>query len=411
MSTTLRDRIRSDFPALTRAVNGRVPAFFDGPAGSQVPRRVIDAVSDYLAYHNANTGGDFATSRESDSIIESARVRVAAFLGAGSPREIVFGANMTTLTFALSRSLRRTWQPGDEVIVTDLDHQANVAPWRLAAEDAGARVLTVPFDPESCTLDLATYERLLSPRTRLVAVGYASNAVGTVTDVARVAELARDAGALSFVDAVHYAPHGSIDVQALGCDFLACSAYKFFGPHVGILHGREQHLAELEPYRVPPASNEVPGRWETGTLNHEGIAGTAAAIEWIAGLAGDEGGMRERIVAGMKVIEELERPLFRSIREGLLAIPGARIHGPPDDHPRTPTLALTLEGHSPATLARRLAENGIYVWAGDFYASSVIDRLGLREAGGVVRIGLAPYNTQEEVDRLLAVVAETATTV
>jgi cysteine desulfurase family protein (TIGR01976 family) len=411
MSTTLRDRIRSDFPALTRAVNGRVPAFFDGPAGSQVPRRVIDAVSDYLAYHNANTGGDFATSRESDSIIESARVRVAAFLGAGSPREIVFGANMTTLTFALSRSLRRTWQPGDEVIVTDLDHQANVAPWRLAAEDAGARVLTVPFDPESCTLDLATYERLLSPRTRLVAVGYASNAVGTVTDVARVAELARDAGALSFVDAVHYAPHGSIDVQALGCDFLACSAYKFFGPHVGILHGREQHLAELEPYRVPPASNEVPGRWETGTLNHEGIAGTAAAIEWIAGLAGDEGGMRERIVAGMKVIEELERPLFRSIREGLLAIPGARIHGPPADHPRTPTLALTLEGHSPATLARRLAENGIYVWAGDFYASSVIDRLGLREAGGVVRIGLAPYNTQEEVDRLLAVVAETATTV
>jgi cysteine desulfurase family protein (TIGR01976 family) len=397
---TLNRAVRSHFPALARQIDGRSPAFFDGPAGSQVPRQVIDAISDYLAHHNANTGGAFATSVATDATLDGARETAADFLGAPSAREVVFGANMTTLTFALSRSLARTWREGDEVIVTDLDHQANIAPWRLAARDAGAVVKVVPFDPESCTLDLEALERLLSPRTRLVAVGMASNAVGTITDVGRVAAMAREVGALTFVDAVHFAPHRAIDVKAIQCDFLACSAYKFFGPHVGVLWGRTEHLAGLTPYRVPPASDEVPWRWETGTLNHEGIAGTAAAMEWIASLGG-EGERRERMIEGMAAIHSLEGPLLRRLMDGLRAIPGARVHGPPEGHPRTPTVALTLAGRDPAAVAAELARAGIFVWSGDFYASTVVDRLGLRASGGVIRIGLAPYNTPEEVDRLL----------
>jgi cysteine desulfurase family protein (TIGR01976 family) len=279
---TLTERIRAHFPALTREIAGRVPAFFDGPAGSQVPRQVIEAMTTYLEMHNANTGGMFATSVETDGILENARGRVASFLGAADSDEVVFGANMTTLTFAISRSLKRNWSAGDEIIVTDLDHQANVAPWRMAAEEAGASVRVVPFHRDSCTLDFEALEQLLTPRTRLVAVGLASNAVGTVTDVRRVVALAKQVGALSFVDAVHFAPHGLIDVTAIGCDFLACSAYKFFGPHVGILWGKSEHMSNLTPYKVPPASDESPGRWETGTLNHEGIAGTGAAVDWIA---------------------------------------------------------------------------------------------------------------------------------
>jgi cysteine desulfurase family protein (TIGR01976 family) len=401
------DRIRADFPALCREVNGHPAAFFDGPAGSQVPRQVIERVADYLAHHNANTGGDFATSRETDAMIAEARGRMAALLGAPDGRGVVFGANMTTLTFSLSRSLRHTWGPGDEVVVTELDHQANVAPWVRAAQECGAAVRVVPFHHESCTLDLDALEAALSPRTRLVAVGWASNAVGSITDVARVCELARGAGALTFVDAVHYAPHRVMDVQAIGCDFLACSAYKFFGPHIGVLWGREALLRELVPYKVPPATDESPGRWETGTLSHEGIAGAAAAVDWIASLGAAEGrggstGLRERVMAGMRVIEAVEQPLMELLLEGLAGIRGARVHGPPAGHPRTPTVALTLEGVAAPDIARRLAEVGVFCWAGDFYASTVIDRLGLRERGGVVRIGLAPYNSAGEVDRLLA---------
>lgn len=401
------DRIRSDFPALSREVNGSPAAYFDGPAGSQVPRQVIDAVAGYLAHHNANTGGPFATSMETERIIDTARERMAALLGAGEAREVVFGANMTTLTFALSRALKNGWARGDEIVVTELDHQANVAPWVRAAEEAGAVVRTVPFDRESCSLDLEALEGVLGPRTRLVAVGWASNAVGTVTDVRRVCALAREAGALSFVDAVHYAPHGVMDVQGVGCDFLACSAYKFFGPHIGILWGREALLRELVPYKVPPASDAVPGRWETGTLSHEGIAGAGAAVEWIAGLADarQDASWRERVRGGMERIESLERPLMRRLLEGLAAIPGARVHGPPAGSPRTPTVALTLESASAPEIAERLAAAGIFVWAGDFYASTVIDRLGLRERGGVVRIGLAPYNSAAEVERLLEALA------
>jgi cysteine desulfurase family protein (TIGR01976 family) len=398
---TLSTRIRNDFPALQRQIEGRSPAYFDGPAGSQVPRQVIDAVADYLANHNANTGGAFTTSVETDAIIEGAREWAAAFLGSGSSREVVFGANMTSLTFALSRSLSRTWAAGDEVIVTELDHQANIAPWRMAAEERGVTVKVVPFHRESCTLDLEAYARLLTPRTRLVAVGYASNAVGTVNDVTHVATLARQVGALTFVDAVHRAPHGLLDVEAIGCDFLSCSAYKFFGPHVGILWGRNELLTALTPYRVPPSSNEAPGRWETGTLNHEGIAGTGAAIRWIASLARGEGDRRERVAAGMQAIEGIEGPLLARLLDGLSSIPGVRVHGPPRGHPRTPTVAMTLEGEHPSVVAETLASEGIFVWAGDFYAPSVIAGLGLAESGGVVRIGLAPYNTAGEVDRLL----------
>lgn len=400
--STLRARVRAQFPALGRTTGGQAAVYFDGPAGSQVPQPVIDAVADYLANRNANTHGEFATSRESDEIVWCARERMGAFLGAASPSEIAFGANMTTITFALSRALARSWSAGDEVIVTELDHQANVAPWRSAAEDAGATVHVVPFDPDTRLLDVTRLAELLSPRTRLVAVGYASNAVGTVTDVRRVAEMARSAGALTFVDAVHYAPHGVIDVQAIGCDFLACSAYKFFGPHVGILWGRPELLAEHRPYKVPPSSDEAPERWETGTQSHEGIAGTAAAVEWIASLAEPSAaGWRERMVSGMHAIEELERPVLKRLLDGLDAMDGVEVYGPPPGHPRTPTIALTVRGLTPQRVAEQLAEQGIFVWSGDFYASTVIDRLGLREAGGVVRIGLSPYNTEQEAERLL----------
>jgi cysteine desulfurase family protein (TIGR01976 family) len=394
--------IRQQFPALGRVVGGEPVAFFDGPAGSQVPRAVIDAMGDYLAYHNANTHGFFATSRETDAIITTARERMADFLGARTPNEVAFGANMTTLTFALSRALRREWSAGDEVIVTELDHQANVSPWRQAAEEVGAVVRTVELDPESGTLRMDQLEGFLGPKTRLVAVGYSSNALGTINDVHQVARLCRQAGALSFVDAVHYAPHGTIDVEEIGCDFLACSAYKFFGPHLGILWGRSELLDSARPFKLPPASDRSPERWETGTLSHEAIAGAAAAVEWIAGLApSQDGSWRERMIGGMHAIDEIEHPLLDRVFSGLATIPGVRLYGPPPTARRVPTVAITLEGRHPDEVARKLAAEGIFVWSGDFYATTVIDRLGLRESGGVVRIGLAPYNTADEVDRLI----------
>lgn len=403
-----RSSIRAEFPALSRQVNGGQAAYFDGPAGSQVPRAVIDAMADYLAHRNANTGGAFATSEETDGMLWSSREVLGDFVG-GPPEGIVFGQNMTTLTYALSRAMGRAWSSGDEVVVTDLDHQANITPWIQAAEDAGATVRRIPFDPDTCRLDMERLEGALGPRTRVVAIGYASNAVGTVNDVARVCAAARAVGAISFVDAVHYAPHGVIDVLAIGCDFLACSAYKFFGPHLGVMWGRPELLAELTPYRLPPAPDHVPDRWETGTLSHESIAGAAEAVEWIAGLGAPElGSRRERVVAGMRAIDELERPLFERLVEGLRAVPGLRVYGPPSGAARTPTLAFTLPDLTPRRIAERLGSEGIFVWDGDFYASTVVDRLGLRDAGGVVRVGLAPYNTAEEVDRLVEAVAELA---
>jgi cysteine desulfurase family protein (TIGR01976 family) len=403
MSDQFAARVRADFPVFERRIGGRAIAFFDGPGGSQVPRPVGDAVRDYLLMHNANTHGHFATSEETDAVITRGRENMAAFLNAPSPREIAFGANMTTLTFHLSRSLGREWGPGDEVVVSQLDHQANAAPWRRMAEDRGMTVHVVPFSPDTFTLDLEALERTLSPRTRLVAVGAASNAIGTVNDVARVAALARAAGALSFVDAVHYAPHRLPDVQAMGCDFLACSAYKFFGPHAGILWGRAEHLERLTPYKVPPASNQSPERWETGTLNHEGIAGTAAAVEWIASLDGDgaDHGLRASLENAYVEIHHHETDLFAGLYAGLAAIPGVRVYGPGADEMRTPTAGFTIDGVSPDEAARRLGAEGVFVWNGDFYATTVCDVLGLADCGGLIRAGVAPYTSDDDVERLI----------
>lgn len=399
--------IRTQFPALSQCESGRPVVFFDGPGGTQCPRVVIDAVSHSLSDDNANHGGAFATSRRSDAMLADAHAAMADFLGAASPREVVFGANMTSLTFSLSRALGRWLSPGDEILVTNLDHDANVAPWLLLAEDRGAVVRRVDIHVDDCTLDMESLSSQLSSRTRIVAVGYASNAVGTVNDVRRIVELAREAGAWTFIDAVQYAPHNAIDVQALGCDFLTCSAYKFFGPHVGALYGRLELLERLTAYKVRPAGDQPPDKFETGTLNHEGIAGTRAAIEYLAGL-GDEvpagASRRARILAGMRALQEYERPLCRQLLEGLARIPGLRVWGIADPDrldDRVPTVSFTMDRHAPRAIAERLARAGIFVWSGHFYALSLTTRLGLEPSGGLLRVGLAHYNTADEVDRLL----------
>ena len=309
---------------------------------------------------------------------------------------------MTTIAFHLSRSLGRALGPGDEVVVTELDHQANQAPWRRMAEDRGVTVRAVPFIAETMQLDYAAMQQMMGPRTKFVAVGGASNAVGTINDVRRVTEMARAVGAITFVDAVHLAPHRRIDVQALGCDFLACSAYKFFGPHVGILWGRSELLERLTPYKVPPASDDAPERWETGTQNHEGIVGAAAAVDWIAGLAGTPGtDLRAALDQAFELIEAHERELFDQMISGIRAIPGTRVYGVPDGQPRTPTLGFTVPGASPDQVEQRLGEEGVFVWNGNFYASTVCERLQLDDCGGLIRAGLAPYTTAEDVDRLI----------
>jgi cysteine desulfurase family protein (TIGR01976 family) len=400
------ERVRADFPVFERRIGGKPIAFFDGPGASQVPRQVAEAVAEYLTMHNANTHGRFATSEETDAILMEARRAAADFVN-GDAGEIVFGANMTTVTFHLSRSLGRAWGPGDEVIVTELDHQANVAPWRKMAEDNGMTVRVVPLDTGTLQLDYDAFQALLSPRTRLVAIGAASNAVGTVNDVRRAADAARTAGALTFVDAVHYAPHMLVDVKALGCDFLACSSYKFFGPHAGILWGRRELLERFDPYKVPPASNDAPERWETGTQNHEGIAGIRACIDWIAGLAGGDN-RREALRRSFEVMHAHESALFRLLEDGLRAIPGVRFHGVVRGQRRTPTAAFVVDGCTPDDVARRLGLEGVFVWNGDFYATTVCDALGLSECGGLVRAGLAPYCTEDDVRRLIDGVARIA---
>ena len=392
------DVVRAAFPALHLTRDGRVPIFLDGPAGTQVPTRVIDAISHYMIHCNANNGGVFASSKESDAILDRAHRRVAEFLNAPAPEEIVFGQNMTSLTFHLSRSLAKQWKPGDEVMVTRLDHDANVSPWMLAARDAGAVVRFIDIQPEDCTLDLDSFHRQLSSKTRLVAVGLASNVVGTINPVAEITRAAKAAGAEVFVDAVHFAPHGPIDVQALGCDYLACSAYKFFGPHVGILWGRRALLDALPAYKVRPASNDSPGKWMTGTQNHEGIAGAAAAIDYLADLD-----PARDLHAAMTAIQSYERTLARRLLEGLAARPRYTVWGIRDlDRlgERVPTIAITDQEATPRQLAERLAARQIYVWHGNNYALEVSQRLG-REPHGFVRLGLVHYNTEAEVDRLL----------
>jgi len=404
--------LRGQFPALDRVVNGHTAIYFDGPAGSQCPRTVIDAVSQYLSQCNANHGGQFATSRESDALLDQAHQALADFVGADDPGEIAFGANMTTLNFALSRALARTWQPGDEILVTRLDHDANVSPWVLAARDAGVAVKHVEICADDCTLNLDDLRAKLSPRTKLVAVGVASNAVGTVNPVAEIGRLAHAVGALVSLDAVHYAPHGLLDVAAWDCDFLLCSAYKFFGPHVGILWGRRRLLEALPAYKVRPAPNDLPGKWMTGTQNHEGIVGTLAAVDYLADLGrrvtGEVPTRRAALQAAWIAIAAYERDLCARLLTGLQQLRQVRIYGITDSaryEQRVPTISITHAKLTPAEVATRLAECGIFVWHGNYYALPLTETLGV-EPHGMVRIGLLHYNTAAEVDRLLAMLAQ-----
>ncbi len=403
--------LRAQFPALQRMVDGQPVVFFDGPGGTQSPQRVIDAIGGYLRRGSSNHGGPFLTSRETDAATDAARAAMRDLLNARRPEEIIFGQNMTSLTFSLSRAIARTWRPGDEIIVTRIDHDANIAPWLLAAEDRGATVRWLDFRPEDCTLSLDTLPALLNARTRLVAVNYASNAVGTISDVRRVVELAHAVGALVYVDAVHYAPHDVIDVQALDCDFLACSVYKFFGPHTGVAYGKYEWLDRLNAYKVRPAADEPPGKWETGTQSYESLSGVTAAVDYLADLGGAGGTRRERLARGLAAIKAYEAELSEHFLRGVTRVPGLRVYGITDIESlarRTPTFAIELAGHAPEDVAAWLGERGFFVWHGHYYAIAVMERLGTLDRGGLVRVGFVHYNTVEESDRLIAALRELA---
>ena len=398
--------IRAQFPALARREQGLPVAFFDGPGGTQVPIEVVKAMSDYLLHHNANTHWDYPTSHETDAQLNAARVAVADLLNA-APDEVSFGNNMTTITFHVAHALGRQWAAGDEVIVTELDHHANVAPWRHMAKDRGMVVRTVRMDPRSGTLDWDDLRRAFTSRTRLLAIGAASNALGTVVDVAAATRVAHDAGALSFVDAVHYAAHGVIDVKAWDCDFLACSPYKFYGPHAGVLYGRRALVERLDLAKLEPAPDESPERLETGTQNHEGIVGVGAAVDFLASLDSTSGAAsrRERLTRALAGLHARGDALVARLWNGLAAIDGVTLYGTtPGAGPRTPTVIFTVAGWTSTEVARALVPHGIYASNGDFYAVTVLERLG-QLADGVVRAGCACYTTNEEVDRLVAAVA------
>jgi cysteine desulfurase family protein (TIGR01976 family) len=405
--------VRSQFPSLSQTVAGQPAVFLDGPGGTQVPQRVIDAISDYLKNSNANTCGAYATSRRTDSVIAEARVAMADFFGC-DPDEVVFGPNMTTLTFAISRSIGRELGPGDEILLTHLDHDANVSPWR-ALEERGVTIRFVDVNQDDCTLNMADLAQKLTSRTRVVAVGYASNAVGTINDVREIVRLAHQKGALACIDAVHYAPHGPIDVRALDCDFLVCSSYKFFGPHMGILFGKREHLKRLQPYKVRANTNAVPNRWEWGTLNHECIAGIFACVEYLAGLGRQvdpsASTRRAALLAAYGGIQQHEHGLAETLIRGLLALPGLKFYGISDlaklDR-RCPTVAVRIAGHTPLELATKLGERGIFTWDGNYYALNLTERLDVEKDGGFLRIGLAHYNTAAEVERLLQALREIA---
>ena len=424
--------VRAQFPSLAQTVNSHPAAFLDGPGGTQVPQRVIDAISNYLRRDNANTGGAYATSRHTDAMIAEARSAMADFLHCGAD-EVAFGLNMTTLTYAISRALGRDLKPGDEIVVTRLDHDANVSPWLAMAEDRGVNVRWAEIHDADCTLDMADLASKINSRTKLVAVGYASNAVGTINPVKAIVQFAHAAGALAYIDAVHYGPHGLIDVAALDCDFLVCSTYKFFGPHMGVLFGKREHLKRLRPYKVRPNTNAIPNCWEWGTLNHECIAGITACVEYIAdlgrhametGTCGD--GRLDRpsseaqqsvptrraaIAAAYEAIHEHERALLERCISGLLKIPGLKIYGITDParfHERCATLAVRIDGHTPLDLATKLGHRGFFTWDGNYYALNLTEHLDVEKSGGFLRVGLVHYNTVEEVDRLLAALREIA---
>lgn len=403
--------IRQQFPSLDRP-----DVFFDNPGGTQIARQSVERIQRYLLECNSNHGGAFKTSIESDQVLDEAHHAMADFLNAASGDEIVFGPNMTTLTFSLSRALTRRLQPGDEILVTRLDHDANITPWVLAAEDRGCQVAWVDFDVEDCTLSLESFARALERGPKIAAFGYASNAVGTINPARQLTEMAHNAGALVYIDAVQYAPHGPIDVKDVGCDFLVCSAYKFFGPHVGALYGRYEQLDQLRAYKVRPAPSEPPGKFETGTQNHEGIAGVLGALEYFEWLSSQFGGeqaegQHERGYTGrrlalkqaMSAVRAYEFELSRALIEMLESIPGVRVYGITDParlDQRVPTVSFTLPGKSPREVAEELGQRGFYVWDGNYYALAVTERLGVEDNGGMVRVGAAHYNTRDEVTRL-----------
>jgi cysteine desulfurase family protein (TIGR01976 family) len=410
------NQIRDQFPALDRP-----SVFFDNPGGTQIAQPSLERMNDYLINSNANRAGAFATSNKSDAILDEARRAVADFFNANRAEEIVFGANMTSLTFQISRALARTWKPGEAIVVTRLDHDANVTPWVLAAEERGCQVHYVDFDLADGTLNMEQLKAALEVKPRLVAVGYASNALGTINPLVEISRLAHAAGALVYVDAVHYAPHGSIDVQALDPDFLVCSAYKFFGPHVGMLYGRYELLDELTAYKVRPASSLPPGKFETGTQNHEGIAGVLGALEyfeWIGEkygsqeLKGESANRKLRLKHAMHAIQAYETLLSRALLEILLETPGVTVYGLTDVNrmeERVPTYAFNLKGFTPRQVAQELGMQDIFVWSGNYYALSVTESLGVEDSGGMVRVGPVHYNTIEEIERFGEVLGKIAT--
>jgi cysteine desulfurase family protein (TIGR01976 family) len=437
--------VRAQFPSLAQTVNGHPAAFLDGPGGTQVPQRVIDAISNYLSRDNSNTSGAYATGRRTDAMITEARNAMADFLHCAAD-EVAFGPNMTTLTYAMSRAIGRELKPGDEIVVTRLDHDANCSPWLQMAEDHGVTIRWAEIRDEDCTLDLSDLASKINSKTKLVAAGYASNAVGTINPVKEIVALAHQAGALAYIDAVHYTPHGLIDVQALDCDFLVCSTYKFFGPHMGVLFGKREHLKRFRPYKVRPLTEAIPLRWEWGTLNHECIAGIAACVEYIADLgrglpngtmdgttkmrvphpsrfsqggndaagtsglnANEKTERRAAIESAYAAIHEHERVLLDRIMTGLKKIPGAKIYGITDParfEQRCATIAVRIENHTPAELATKLGDRGFFTWDGNYYALNLTEHLDVEKSGGFLRIGLVHYNTLDEVDRLLAALRE-----
>ncbi len=421
--------IRAQFPALTQTVNGHPAVFFDGPGGTQVPERVIDAISGYLRRDNANSGGAYATSRRTDAMIAEARAAMADFLHCLAD-EVMFGLNMTALTYAMSRAIGRELKPGDEIVVTRLDHDANVSPWLAMAEERGVTVRWAEIHDEDCTLDMADLASKINSKTKLVAAGYASNAVGTINPVKEIVRLTHAAGALAYIDAVHYGPHGLIDVAALDCDFLVCSTYKFFGPHLGVLFGKRDHLTRMRPYKVRPLTESIPFRWEFGTLNHECIAGITAAVEYFADLGRQTEPCRDSrlgcppsaaraltrrtaIEAAHQAIHEHERTLLERMMTGLQLIPKLKIYGITDPArfaERCSTLAVRMEDgnpeHQPLPLATKLGERGFFTWDGNYYALNLTEHLDVEKTGGFLRIGLVHYNTTEEVDRFLAALRE-----
>jgi cysteine desulfurase family protein (TIGR01976 family) len=399
------DVVRSQFPALSRTVSGAPAVYLDGPGGTQVARSVIAAMAGFMERGGSNLGGPFVTSEETDRVVEDARAAVADLFNASTPSEIAFGQNMTSVTLSVSRALGATWRAGDEVVVTRLDHDANVSPWLIAAEQAGATVRFVDFDPSDGSLAPEAFDDAIGERTRLVAVTHASNAIGSVVDVAGVARRAHEVGALVYVDAVHLAPHRLIDVAAADCDFLAASAYKFFGPHTGALYGKSEHLSTIDAVKIRPAPSDPPGKWETGTQSFESLAGVSAAVGHIASLEG-AGARRASIEAGMASILLHETSLGTRFLEGIATNRRIRLHGKPTMDGRAPTFAISVDGVRPADVAAQLGRRGIFVWHGHYYALEVMRHLGVLDDGGLVRIGFVHYNTSEEVDRTLEALEE-----